>query len=85
MSDERDDPLTEAGRILRGETMILTQKQHLEAVAQLAGELLAALSDAQETIHGEFCGTNHNELCGRYDALFAKAVAARLTREGTAK
>jgi hypothetical protein len=43
IADSQDAILAEARRILRGETMMLATRKHLEAVGRLNEELLAAL------------------------------------------
>lgn len=42
------DKLTEAGRILRGETLMITTGSHLAAVAQLVSEARAILEGAED-------------------------------------
>jgi hypothetical protein len=53
---ESRDYLLEAGRILRGETMLIAQREHLEAMhdvlARAVGQLAAIFQDHLSQLHG---------------------------------
>lgn len=63
----KEDVLAEALKIVRGETMMLAQKKHLVALAELNGELLKILKEAldQTGCDGDLCFYSWHEAARR--------------------
>lgn len=79
---EARDVIAEAGRIARGESLMIAANEHLTALADVTAELLAALLEDYDSLQDAACEAGlgshqHIEISGAGRALLARLTGDR--------